>query len=270
MMVRAQARVLWRTRGRCVEEHRIWGDAVIIRLETVTKRYPNGHVALDDVSLTIPRGEFVFVVGPSGAGKSSLIRLLYHEEVPTSGEVYVDQFRLGRLRRGQVPRLRRLLGVVFQDVRLLPDRDVYHNVAFAMQVVEASPRDIKKRVPQMLELVGLQARSHHFPHQLSGGEQQRVGLARALVNNPHYLLADEPTGNLDPETAEGIVKLLSEINRRGATVVMATHARDIVNRMNRRVLAIEGGRLVRDDARGRYEEEGPARTTWLSTVSHEA
>ncbi|MGC8486857.1 MAG: cell division ATP-binding protein FtsE [Clostridia bacterium] len=245
----------------------------MIRVDSVTKRYPNGHLALDNVSLTIARGEFVFVVGPSGAGKSSLIRLLYHEEVPTSGEVYVDQFRLRRLRRNQVPRLRRLLGVVFQDVRLLPDRDVYHNVAFAMQVVEASPREIKKRVPQMLELVGLQDRSHHFPHQLSGGEQQRVGLARALVNNPHYLLADEPTGNLDPETASGIVQLLVEINRRGSTIVMATHARDIVNRMNRRVVAIESGHVARDEERGRYEDDGPGPLPdrrSLGTVSHEA
>ena len=227
----------------------------MIRLDAVSKRYSNGHVALDDVSLTIARGEFVFIVGPSGAGKSSLIRLLYREERPTSGEVYVDQYRLSRLKPSQVPRLRRLLGVVFQDVKLLPDRDVYHNVAFAMEVVEAHPREIKKRVPQMLELVGLADRAHHFPHQLSGGEQQRVGIARALVNNPHYLLADEPTGNLDHETANGIMRLLQEINRRGATVVMATHARDIVNRMSRRVIAMEGGRLVRDEERGRYTFE---------------
>jgi cell division transport system ATP-binding protein len=228
---------------------------VVIRLDAVTKRYTNGHVALQDVSLTIARGEFVFVVGPSGAGKSSLIRLLYREEVPTSGEVYVDQFRLSRIKHAQVARLRRLLGVVFQDVKLLPDRDVYHNVAFAMQVVESSARDIKKRVPQTLEVVGLSDRAHHFPHQLSGGEQQRVGIARALVNNPHYLLADEPTGNLDHDTATGIMHLLQEINRRGATVVMATHAREIVNRMAKRVVAIEGGRVVRDEERGTYSYE---------------
>ena len=236
----------------------------------MTKRYPNGHVALDHVSLTIARGEFVFVVGPSGAGKSSLIRLLYHEELPTEGEVYVDQYRLRRLRGSQVARLRRLLGVVFQDVRLLPDRDVYHNVAFAMEVVEAHPRDIRKRVPQTLDLVGLLDRARHYPHQLSGGEQQRVGLARALVNNPHYLLADEPTGNLDPETAAGIVQLLVEINRRGSTVIMATHARDIVNRMNRRVVAVEDGRVVRDDERGRYEHAKETVTAELRPRSHEA
>jgi cell division transport system ATP-binding protein len=227
----------------------------MIRLEHVTKRYPNGHVALLDVSLMIHRGEFVFLVGPSGAGKSTLIRLLYREELPTSGEVYIDQFRLSRLRRSHVPRLRRQLGVVFQDVRLLPNRDVYHNVAFAMEVLEAPSREIKKRVPELLELVGLADRSHHYPHQLSGGEQQRVGIARALVNHPHYLIADEPTGNLDPETAQGIMRLLAEINRRGATVVMATHAREIVNQMARRVIAIEQGRIVRDQQRGAYGYE---------------
>jgi cell division transport system ATP-binding protein len=227
----------------------------VIRLEHVTKRYPNGHVALDDVSLMVHRGEFVFLVGPSGAGKSSLIRLLYREELPTAGEVYVDQFRTTRLRRRQVARLRRQLGVVFQDVRLLPNRDVYQNVAFAMEVVEASPREIKKQVPELLELVGLKDRSRSFPHQLSGGEQQRVGIARALVNHPHYLIADEPTGNLDPDTAQGIMRLMVEINRRGATVVMATHAREIVNQMARRVVAIENGRIVRDQQRGAYGYE---------------
>ncbi|MCL8207282.1 MAG: cell division ATP-binding protein FtsE [Actinomycetia bacterium] len=227
----------------------------MIRLEHVSKRYPNGHVALHDVSLTIHRSEFVFLVGPSGAGKSTLIRLLYGEERPTTGDVFVDQFRVNRLRRGQVARLRRQLGVVFQDVKLLSNRTVYQNVAFAMEVVEASRREIEKRVPQLLRLVGLQDRQHHYPHQLSGGEQQRVGIARALVNNPHYLIADEPTGNLDPDTARGIVQLLVEINRRGATVVMATHARDIVNALGRRVVAIDQGRIVRDEERGLYSHE---------------
>jgi cell division transport system ATP-binding protein len=227
----------------------------MIRLEHVSKRYPNGHVALHDVSLTIHRSEFVFLVGPSGAGKSTLIRLLYGEERPTTGDVFVDQFRVNRLRRGQVARLRRQLGVVFQDVKLLSNRTVYQNVAFAMEVVEASRREIEKRVPQLLRLVGLEDRQHHYPHQLSGGEQQRVGIARALVNNPHYLIADEPTGNLDPDTARGIVQLLVEINRRGATVVMATHARDIVNALGRRVVAIDQGRIVRDEERGLYSHE---------------
>jgi cell division transport system ATP-binding protein len=227
----------------------------MIRLEHVSKRYPNGHVALHDVSLTIHRSEFVFLVGPSGAGKSTLIRLLYGEERPTAGDVFVDQFRVNRLRHSQVARLRRQLGVVFQDVKLLSNRTVYQNVAFAMEVVEASRREIDKRVPQLLKLVGLEDRSDHYPHQLSGGEQQRVGIARALVNNPHYLIADEPTGNLDPDTARGIVQLLVEINRRGATVVMATHARDIVNALGRRVVAIDQGRIVRDEERGVYSHE---------------
>jgi len=227
----------------------------VIRLEDVTKRYRNGHVAVDQVTLTVHRGEFVFLVGPSGAGKSTLVRLLYRDEIATSGEVYVDQFRLRRIRRRQVPYLRRQLGVVFQDVKLLANRTVYQNVEFAMEVVGASTRDMRQRVPELLELVGLTDRQRSLPQQLSGGEQQRVGIARALVNRPKYLIADEPTGNLDPETARGIVQLLAEINRRGATVIMATHAKDIVNQMQRRVVALEGGRIVRDEERGQYGYE---------------
>ena len=227
----------------------------MIRLENVTKRYPNGHVAVDQVTITIHRGEFVFLVGPSGAGKSTLVRLLYHDEVATTGEVYVDQFRLRRLRRRQVPHLRRQLGVVFQDVKLLNERTVYQNVQFALEVVGASTHEMRQRVPELLDLVGLANRHRYLPGQLSGGEQQRVGIARALANRPKYLIADEPTGNLDPETARGIVQLLAEINRRGATVIMATHAKDIVNQMQRRVVALEGGRIVRDEARGLYGYE---------------
>ncbi|MCL6561771.1 MAG: cell division ATP-binding protein FtsE [Firmicutes bacterium] len=224
----------------------------MIRLEHVSKRYPNGHQALHDVSLVIHRGEFVFIVGPSGAGKSSVIRLLYREEVPTQGTVWVENFCLNTMRPSEVPRLRRQLGVVFQDVKLLPNRTVYQNVAFAMEVVEASPREIKKRVPQLLELVGLSGRHDFYPEQLSGGEQQRVGIARALANNPPYLIADEPTGNLDPDTAQDILRIFVEVNRRGATVIMATHAKELVNQLRRRVIAFDHGRLVRDDLRGAY------------------
>jgi len=227
----------------------------VIRLDSVTKRYANGHQGLINVSLTIHRGEFLFLVGPSGAGKSTLIRLLYGEEQPTEGQVIIDQFHLQRMSRRQLPRLRRQLGIVFQDVKLLPTRTVFQNVAFAMEVVGASYRDIRRRVPQVLDLVGLLPRQDHFPHQLSGGEQQRVGIARALVNQPTYILADEPTGNLDPDTAWEIMKLFTEINRRGATVVMATHARDVVNQLHKRVIAIEKGRIVRDEARGVYGYE---------------
>lgn len=227
----------------------------MIRIEGVTKRYPNGHHGLTDVSLTVHRGEFVFLVGPSGAGKSTLIRLLYAEERPSTGEVSIDHFRLTTMRLRHLPKLRRQLGIVFQDVKLLPTRNVFQNVAFAMEVVGASKKEIQKRVPQVLELVGLTRRKDHFPSQLSGGEQQRVGIARALVNQPTYVLADEPTGNLDPDTASDIMRLFQEINRRGATVVMATHARDLVNQLQKRVVAIEGGRIVRDQARGAYGYE---------------
>ncbi|PSR23458.1 MAG: cell division ATP-binding protein FtsE [Sulfobacillus acidophilus] len=224
----------------------------MIRLEGVTKRYPNGHHGLVDVSLTIHRGEFVFLVGPSGAGKSTLIRLLYGEDRATQGDVMIDQFRLGSMSLRQLPRLRRKLGIVFQDGKLLPTRTVFQNVAFAMEVVGASKKDIMRRVPQVLELVGLRRRRDHYPDQLSGGEQQRVGIARALVNQPTYVLADEPTGNLDPDTAADIMRLFTEINRRGATVLMATHARELVNHLQKRVIAIEDGRIVRDEARGAY------------------
>ncbi len=227
----------------------------MIRVEGVTKRYPNGHHGLVKVSLTVHRGEFVFLVGPSGAGKSTLIRMLYGEDRPSEGEVMIDQFRLRRMTMRQLPRLRRQLGIVFQDVKLLPTRTVFQNVAFAMEVVGASRKEITKRVPQVLELVGLARRRDHYPSQLSGGEQQRVGIARALVNQPTYVLADEPTGNLDPETASEIMKLFQEINRRGATVLMATHARDLVNQMKKRVIAIEGGQVVRDEVRGAYGYE---------------
>jgi len=225
----------------------------MIEFLNVTKRFPNGSVALSDVSLRIGKGEFVFVVGPSGAGKTTLVKLIYREETPTSGDVLVGGRSVVSLRPWAVPYLRRRIGVVFQDFRLLPNRTVFENVAFAMRVIEAPARQIAREVPKALELVGLAGKAQSYPSELSGGEQQRIALARAMVNNPAVLLADEPTGNLDPETAWGIMTLFEEINRRGTTVVIATHARTIVNAMHKRVVALEAGRVVRDETEGAYD-----------------
>ncbi|MGE5554095.1 MAG: cell division ATP-binding protein FtsE [Betaproteobacteria bacterium] len=228
----------------------------MIQLYNLSKTYPNGVVALTDVTLHIRKGEFVFLVGPSGAGKSSLMKLVIRQELPTSGQVLVAGRNVSRLRRHEVPYLRRRVGFVFQDFKLLPDRTVRENVAFALEVTEASHVEARRRVPAVLELVGLSDKADVYPHELSGGQQQRVSIARAIVNNPLVLLADEPTGNLDPETSFGIMELLAEINRRGTTVVMATHNREIVDRMRRRVIAIENGRVVRDEEKGTYTNEG--------------
>ncbi|PZN09444.1 MULTISPECIES: cell division ATP-binding protein FtsE [Thermaerobacter] len=225
----------------------------MIEFINVSKVYPNGVTALEDVSLHVERGEFVFLVGPSGAGKSTLVRLIYREETPTQGVVMVDGLNVGRLRRRDVPFLRRQMGVVFQDFKLLPNRTAYENVAFAMFVTGHTPRQIRRRVPEVLELVGLRDKAGALPSELSGGEQQRVAVARAVVNHPKILLADEPTGNLDPETAWGIMELLVEINRRGTTVLVATHAQTIVNALKRRVVRLEGGRIAADHAQGVYE-----------------
>jgi cell division transport system ATP-binding protein len=227
----------------------------LILLSHVSKTYQNGTMALNDVSLFIDKGEFVFVVGPSGAGKSTLIKLLMREEVPDSGNIVINDFDVPHLRRKDIPYLRRSMGIVFQDFRLLPNKTVYENIAFAMKIVEASAREIRRQVPFLLGMVGLSNKAKMYPHQLSGGEQQRVALARALVNNPSVLIADEPTGNSDPETAWDIVKLLHDINRRGTTVVMATHAREIVNDMKKRVIALEKGMIVRDEKKGVYGYE---------------
>jgi len=227
----------------------------LILFRNVSKVYDNGTKALENINFFIDKGEFVFIVGPSGAGKSTLTKLMMREEEPTEGEIIINGFNVGKLTRKQFPYLRRSMGVVFQDFRLLPNKNVYDNVAFAMQIVEASPKEIRRQVPFVLALVGLSSKAKRYPHELSGGEQQRVSLARALVNNPPLLLADEPTGNLDPDTAADIVRLINEINKRGTTVVMATHSKEIVNTMKKRVIALENGNIVRDEEKGVYGYE---------------
>ncbi len=227
----------------------------MIRAYNVSKVYENGVVALKNVSFKIDKGDFVFVVGPSGAGKTTLIKLIFKEEEPTEGYLVVAGRNLSRLRRRDVPFYRRKIGVVFQDFRLLPQKTVFENVAFAMEVVEASKKEIHRKVPLVLELVGLLDRQKAFPSELSGGEKQRVALARAIVNNPEIIIADEPTGNLDPDTAWDIIDLLKEINLRGTTVVVATHASQIVNTMKQRVIALRKGLVVKDQERGGYRIE---------------
>lgn len=227
----------------------------MIKLVDVTKEYPNGVLAARGVSFRIEKGEFVFLVGASGSGKSTLLKMIMHEEIPTGGEIYVNGYNVHDMPRHEIPFLRRSLGVVFQDFRLLPNKTAYDNVAFAMQMVEASPRDIRRQVPLALGLVGLSKKAKSLPSQMSGGEQQRVVLARALVNNPAVLIADEPTGNLDPKNSWEIMTLLEEINQRGTTVVVATHEKSIVDSMKKRVIAMDQGRLVRDTQKGIYEHE---------------
>lgn len=227
----------------------------MIRFVQVTKVYPNDVVALSRVDLTIQKGEFVFIVGPSGAGKTTLTRLIYREELPTSGSVIVGGEDVTELHPADVPYLRRNIGVVFQDFKLLPDRTVYDNIAFALEVTSSPRRDIRRRVPWAIEAVGLKGKETAMPGELSGGEQQRTALARAIVNKPAVLIADEPTGNLDPSTSWGIVRLMEEINRWGTTVVMATHAQNIVNSLQKRVVAVSGGKIIRDEERGVYAHE---------------
>lgn len=227
----------------------------MIHLKNVTKIYKqNNVVALDGVSLDIERGEFVFIVGQSGSGKSTLMKLLMHEELVTAGEIFVDNKDVVSMEQKEVPYLRRALGVIFQDYRLLEDKTVYENVAFAMQVIEAPRRIMQRSVNTVLDIVGLRDKYKHFPAQLSGGEQQRVAIARAIVNDPRIVIADEPTGNLDPETGRDIMDIFQRINEAGTTIVMATHDKNIVDRMKKRVIALENGKIVRDEIRGRYEE----------------
>ena len=231
------------------------GVEPVISMVDVGMTYPNGKVALADVNVSIPPGDFVFLVGPSGAGKSTFIRLLIREQLPTSGRVVVAGRDLLRMRRRDVPKLRRRIGIVFQDFRLLPAKTVFENVAFALEVTGTPRTEIRRRVPQLLNLVGLHEHDEHLPTQLSGGEQQRVAIARALVHDPAMLIADEPTGNLDPVTSWEIIQLLIQINGLGTTVLMATHNQEIVNAMRRRVLALEHGTLVRDESGAAYERE---------------
>lgn len=227
----------------------------MIRFENVSKIYENNVKALSDINIHIGVGEFVFLVGPSGSGKSTFIKMLLKEVEPTNGKVTVGDTDLSKLTRKKVPYFRRKVGMVFQDFRLIPNLNVYENVAFAMKVVEATPKEIRKRVPMVLSLVGLSHKYKMFPNELSGGEQQRVSLARAIVNNPSVLIADEPTGNLDPATSREIMDLLDDINKAGTTILMATHDKDIVDRMKKRVIAIESGEIVRDEKRGMYKDE---------------
>lgn len=226
----------------------------MIEFKNVSKTYATGTEAVNNANFKIEKGEFVFLVGSSGSGKSTLIKLILKEEEPTRGTIIINGKDTTFLKQSRVPYLRRSMGVVFQDFRLLPDRTVYDNVAFAMHIVKATPRHIRRQVPMLLSLVGLSGKAKMYPDELSGGEQQRVALARALVNNPSMIIADEPTGNLDPDTAWEIMTLLNEINMRGTTVVVATHAKDIVDRMNKRVIEIKSGNIVRDE-KGGYNSE---------------
>ncbi|WP_404347788.1 cell division ATP-binding protein FtsE [Sutcliffiella horikoshii] len=227
----------------------------MIEMQDVFKKYPNGVQAVDGININIKAGEFVYVVGPSGAGKSTFIKMMYREEKPTSGNIVIDGVNLSKLKESKVPLLRRNIGVVFQDFKLLPQLTVYENVAFALEVIEESPKNIKKRVMEVLDLVKLKHKARHLPNELSGGEQQRISIARSIVNKPKVMIADEPTGNLDPDTSWEIMNIFEEINEKGTTIVMATHNREIVNTIKKRVIAIENGKIVRDQAEGDYGYE---------------
>ena len=227
----------------------------IIELKGVSKTYQTGTHALNDVNLTVNKGEFVFVVGSSGAGKSTFMKLLMREEKPTAGEIIVNGFKLNKMRRKDVPMLRRTMGIVFQDFRLIPNMTVYENVAFSMHVVGATKQQIRKKVSYVLSVVGLSGKARSKPAELSGGEQQRVGLARALVNNPSLIIADEPTGNVDPNMSYEIVEMLTEINKMGTTILMVTHEHQLVRDFKRRVIMLENGRVVADNANGGLQDE---------------
>lgn len=227
----------------------------MIIMKDVYKTYSNGVTAINGINVRIEKGEFVYIVGPSGAGKSTFIRLIYREEIPTKGELIIKGIKTNEMKNKEIPYLRREIGVVFQDFKLLPRLTVYENVAFALEVIEESPRLIRDRVMEVLELVGLKNKARSLPTELSGGEQQRVSIARAIANQPKIVIADEPTGNLDPETSWTIMRILEEINSRGTTVIMATHSKEIVNTIKKRVIAIENGIIVRDEDQGDYGYE---------------
>jgi len=224
----------------------------LIQFCSVTKVYENGTTALENINLKIEKGDFLFLVGPSGAGKSTLLSLLFREELPTKGQILIDGQNIVRIARRKLPYIRRKMGVVFQDFRLLPDRTVFENVAFALEIFQYKRKDIMRLVPPVLEQVGIAHRAKHFPKQLSGGEQQRTAIARAIISNPSILVADEPTGNLDPNTSMEIMRLLEDINYRGTTVLVVTHDKDIVDSMHKRVVALKNGSLARDEQEGSY------------------
>jgi cell division transport system ATP-binding protein len=227
----------------------------MIQLYNITKNYPNGVIALDNINLNIIKGEFVFIVGQSGAGKSTFIKLLQKEVEPTSGKLILDSEDITKIHPRKTPFIRRKMGVVFQDFRLLQNKTVYENIAFAMEIIGSKPKDIRKQVPLILSMVGLSMKAKNYPDELSGGEMQRVSIARAMINNPPILIADEPTGNLDPATSWEIMKLLKQFNRRGTTIIMATHDKNIVDSMQQRVVVLDGGRIIKDSVKGGYHLE---------------
>jgi cell division transport system ATP-binding protein len=243
------------TREKAAAPTRARRDVPVVEFRNVTKVYDGGSVGLERVSLEIGRGEFVFLVGPTGCGKSTCVRLLMKELEADAGEILISGHELGSMPRKKVPKLRRNVGVVFQDFKLLPNRTVYDNVAYSLQVIGESRESIRRKVPDILRLVGLSTKLHNYPDQLSGGEQQRVSIARAFVNHPPLLIADEPTGNLDPDTSIGIMQLIYRINRTGTTVVVATHDREMVDKMRRRVVELREGRVIRDETGGSYSPD---------------
>ena len=224
----------------------------MIEFLEVSKKYDHGVTALDNINLKIEKGEFVFLVGPSGSGKTTFLKLMIKEEDATSGKILIDSTDVTKMKQKEIPYLRRKIGFVFQDFRLLYDRTVAENITFALRVIEASEREIKNQLKSVLEMVGLSGKENFYPNQLSGGEQQRIALARALATKPPIIIADEPTGNLDPATADEIFKTLLEINSRGTTVIVVTHAKDVVNKISKRVIALDHGKIVKDDQRGGY------------------